>query len=105
MKSVTVQELKKMIEEKDEFQLIDVREPFENEICSLNGVLIPMAQIEDRKSEINKDKKVIIHCRSGARSGNAIGFLESNYGFDNLYNLSGGILAWAKEIDPEMETY
>ena len=105
MKSVTVHELKQMIDNKEDFQLIDVREPFENDICSLGALLIPLAEIPNRINDISKDKKVVIHCRSGARSGNAIGFLEQNYGFDNLYNLSGGILAWANEIDPAMETY
>jgi adenylyltransferase/sulfurtransferase len=105
MKSVTVHELKQMIDNKEDFQLIDVREPFENDICTLGALLIPLAEIPNRINDISKDKKVVIHCRSGARSGNAIGFLEQNYGFENLYNLSGGILAWANEIDPTMETY
>jgi adenylyltransferase/sulfurtransferase len=105
MKSVTVHELKQMIDNKEDFQLIDVREPFETEICTLGALLIPLAEVPNRVNEISKDKKVVIHCRSGARSGNAIGFLEQNFGYENLYNLTGGILAWANEIDPEMETY
>jgi rhodanese-related sulfurtransferase len=104
MKSITVHELKQMIDSKEDFQLIDVREPFENEICTLNALLIPMGELADRFGEINKDKKVVIHCRSGARSANAIGFLQQ-HGYTNLYNLTGGILAWAAEIDPNMDTY
>jgi adenylyltransferase/sulfurtransferase len=68
-------------------------------------MLIPLAEIPNNINRINKEGKVIIHCRSGARSGNAIAYLEENYGFENLYNLTGGILAWAKEIDPTMATY
>ncbi|MFN5911104.1 MAG: rhodanese-like domain-containing protein [Bacteroidota bacterium] len=105
MKSVTVQELKQMIDNREDFQLIDVREPFETEICSLGAKLIPLAEVPNSISEISNDKKVIVHCRSGARSANAIGFLEQQHGFSNLYNLTGGILAWANEIDPEMPTY
>jgi rhodanese-related sulfurtransferase len=105
MRSVTVLELKQMIDNNEDFQLIDVREPHENEICTLNGLLIPLAEIPNNINAINKEGKVIIQCRSGARSGNAVHFLEDNYAFDNLYNLTGGILAWAKEIDPTMETY
>ena len=105
MKSVTVHELKQMIDSKEVFQLIDVREPFETEICSMGATLIPLAEIPTRFNEITKDKKVVIHCRSGARSANAIGFLEQQHGFTNLYNLTGGILAWANEIDPDMDTY
>ena len=105
MNSITVQELKQMIDNQEDFQLIDVREPYECDICTLNGLLIPLADIPARFEEISKTQKVIIHCRSGARSGNAINYLEQNNSFSNLYNLSGGILAWANEIDPEMETY
>lgn len=105
MKTISVLELKEMLDSNEDFQLIDVREPYENEISTLNAILIPLAEIPNRINEINKDKKVIIHCRSGARSANTVNFLEQNYGFTNLYNLSGGILAWAKEIDPTMECY
>lgn len=105
MKSVTVHELKEMIDNQEDFQLIDVREPFEFDICNLNGLLIPVGEVPNRVGEFSKDKKVIVHCRSGARSANAIGFLEQNYGFTNLYNLTGGITAWAHEIDPTMDTY
>ena len=105
MKTITVQELKQMIDNQEDFQLIDVRESFENDICTLNGILIPMGEIPSRESEISKEKKVVIHCRSGARSANAVSFLEQNFGFNNLYNLTGGIIAWAKEIDSNMEIY
>ena len=74
MKAVTVSELKKMIDNKEDFQLIDVREPHENDICTLNGLLIPLSEIPNNINKINKEGKVIIHCRSGARSGNAIHF-------------------------------
>lgn len=105
MKSVTVQELKSIIDNKFDFQLIDVREPHENEICSLNGLLIPMNEVPARFEEIAKDKQVVVHCRSGMRSANVIQYLEQNHGYDNLYNLEGGILAWANEIDPSMNKY
>ena len=105
MKEVTVQELKKLLDSKADFQLIDVREPHEFDICNLNAELIPQAEIPHRVEEISKTKQVVLHCRSGARSGNMVQWLEKNYGFTNLYNLKGGILAWAKEIDPTMPTY
>ena len=105
MKELTVQELKKMKDEKEDFQLIDVREPHEADICAISGELIPMGDILDHVSDISKDKKVIVHCRSGARSGNVIKLLESKFGFSNLYNLKGGILAWADEIDPSLTKY
>ncbi len=105
MKEVTVQELKKLLDTKADFQFIDVREPHEYEICNLGAELIPQAEIPASVGKIEKGKQVIIHCRSGGRSGNMVQWLEKNHGFTNLYNLKGGILAWAKEIDPSMPTY
>jgi sulfur-carrier protein adenylyltransferase/sulfurtransferase len=105
MKEVTVQELKKLKESGADFQLIDVREPHEYDICNLDGELIPMSEIPHNVDKISKSKQVIIHCRSGKRSGDMLLWLEKNHGFDNLYNLKGGVLAWAKEIDPSMPQY
>lgn len=105
MKEVTVQQLKEMMDKKADFQLIDVREPHEYDICNLNGELIPQAEIPHNVDKIAKDKQVVIHCRSGARSGNMVNWLEKNHGFTNLYNLKGGILAWADQIDPSLTKY
>lgn len=102
MKSIEVSELKSMIDNNIEHVLIDVREQNEYDVSNLNGHLIPMSQFADRFSEIPKDKQVIVQCRSGARSANAIAWLEQNHGYDNLFNLTGGIMAWAREIDPEL---
>lgn len=102
MKEITVQELKQMLDSQVDFQLIDVREPYENDMANLGGELIPMAEVPHNLDRISKTKKVVVHCRSGGRSGNIIQWLEKNHGFDNLYNLKGGILAWAKEIDPTL---
>ncbi|WP_437919379.1 rhodanese-like domain-containing protein [Sphingobacterium sp. LRF_L2] len=104
MKEVTVQELKNLIDNNEEFQLIDVREPFEYEVSNLNGLNIPLAGIVIESDKIAKDKPVIIQCRSGKRSAQAVMLLEQQ-GFDNLANLSGGILAWKEEIDPEIDVY
>ena len=105
VKEVTVQDLVALRENGEDFQLIDVREPYEYDIANLKGELIPLAQIAAEASKIAKDKKVIIHCRSGKRSADAIRELENLFQFDNLYNLKGGILAWSKEIDSTVPTY
>jgi adenylyltransferase/sulfurtransferase len=105
MKEVTVQELKKLMDSHADFQLIDVREPHEYDICNLEGELIPMSDIPGSVDKIARDKQVVLHCRSGKRSGDMLLWLEKNHGFTNLYNLKGGILAWAREIDPEFPTY
>jgi len=103
MKEMSVQELKSLKESGEDFQLIDVREDYEVETSHIGGDWIPIAEIPQSIGKISKEKKVIIHCRSGGRSGNAVQWLEKNHGFNNLYNLKGGITAWAEEIDPDME--
>ena len=105
MKSITVAELKEWMDSGKDFQLVDVREPHENEICTLNGVLIPMNEVPNEYQQIDKDKTVVVHCRSGKRSASVIDFLEANHGYTNLYNLEGGILAWIAEVDPSMQAY
>lgn len=102
---INVRELKKMMDEGAGFQLIDVREPYEYDIANLGGELIPPDQIRDQAERISREKKVVLHCRSGKRSADAIRELQKLYPYDNLYNLEGGILAWAREIDPGMRSY
>ena len=105
MKEITVQELKEKMDKGEDFQLIDVREDFEYEMSNLGGLLIPLGGILIEAEQIAKDKPVIVQCRSGKRSAAAIAQLEQQFGFTNLYNLQGGILAWAEEIDPTIEVY
>jgi len=104
MKEITVEELKSMIDNNEEFQLIDVREPFEYEVSNLNGLNIPLAGIVIESDKVSKDIPVVVHCRSGKRSAQAIMLLEQQ-GFTNLSNLQGGILAWKEEYDPDMDVY
>ena len=105
MKEISVQELKEMMDNHEDFQLIDVREDFEYEMSNLGGVLIPLGGVLIEADKIAKDKPVIMMCRSGRRSAAAIMQLEQQFGFTNLANLQGGILAWAEEIDPSIQVY
>ena len=105
VREITVEELKEWKDAHKEYQLIDVREPYEYEIANLEGELIPLGQIEEAINKIASDKQVVVHCRSGARSAKAIKLLEEKYGFRNLYNLKGGILAWADEVDQSVAKY
>ncbi|WP_407427633.1 rhodanese-like domain-containing protein [Arcticibacter sp.] len=105
MKEITVEELKKMIDNAEDFQLIDVREPFEYEVSHLNGENIPLSGIIIESDKIATDKPVIVQCRSGKRSAAAIMQLEQQLGYENLYNLEGGILAWKEKIDPSIQVY
>lgn len=105
MKEISVQELKEKIDNKEDFQLIDVRETFEYEVSNLEGENIPLGGILIEADKVAKDKPVIVQCRSGKRSAAAIMQLEAQYGYDNLYNLKGGILAWQEAFDPNMPVY
>ncbi|MBK8497572.1 MAG: rhodanese-like domain-containing protein [Flavobacteriales bacterium] len=102
MKEITATELKRMREAGTPHQLIDVREPYEAEACSIGGQLIPMGEILDRLAEIRRDGPVILHCKSGNRAAAVIQALESRYGFCDLINLAGGIAAYAAEVEPAL---
>ncbi len=95
---INVQELKMMMENKEDFQLIDVREQDEFDDANLSATLIAMSTIPDHVNKIERDKKVVIHCKSGARSANVIAWLQTEHGFGNLFNLKGGIMAWHQEF-------
>jgi rhodanese-related sulfurtransferase len=98
MKSVTVTELKLLIENKNDFQLIDVREPEEHEAFNIGGQLIPLGEIAHQLQKISTDKPVIIYCRKGIRSQIAIQRLQDKFPFTNLINLVGGTEAWKKQF-------
>jgi sulfur-carrier protein adenylyltransferase/sulfurtransferase len=87
------------------FKLIDVREPSEYQIAQIGGELIPLATVADHADLIPRDIDVVIHCKSGARSQKAIRELEDKFGFENLYNLKGGILAYIDQVQPELTKY
>jgi rhodanese-related sulfurtransferase len=105
MKEITAKELKEKINKKEIFQLIDVREQYEHDFANISGEVIPMNQVINQKDKIQNDKPVVFYCRSGNRSAVVIQALEQRFGFTNLYNLKGGILAWSKEVDPTIPQY
>lgn len=97
IKEISARELYDLQQSGEQFQLIDVREPHEYEASNLGGELIPLANISAHADRLSKDVKVVLHCRSGARSAQAIRELEEKFGFKNLYNLTGGILAGMRD--------
>ncbi len=105
IREITVTELSQLIDSHADFELIDVREPYEYDIVNISGKLIPKNSIREHVDEISRQKQVVVHCRSGKRSADVIRDLQDKYGFDNLYNLKGGILAWAKDIDRSLPQY
>ena len=105
IKEITARELYQWQVEGEPFQLIDVREPHEYEIVNLNGELIPLATVASQADRLDRNKKVVVHCKMGGRSAKAIRELEDKFGFENLYNLKGGILGYIDEIKPELTKY
>ncbi len=105
MREISAEELKRMIDRKDKFQLIDIREQYESEMVSLGGEVIPMGELFRQIQKIPKEIPVIIYCRSGHRSKAVIQKLERDYGYSNLYSLKGGIFDYIDIIDPSMPKY
>ncbi len=100
MTDITVQELHERMQKKEALNIIDVREVYEYEEFNINAKNIPLGELPGRMSEVaaDKDEEIIIHCRSGARSGQAKMYLMSE-GFTNVRNLLGGMLSWQSEIN------
>ena len=105
MKLINPINLKNKINNKEDFQLIDIREDYEHEICCIGGDKIGMYSIPDSIHKISKSKDVIIYCRTGSRSAIIVKMLEDNYSFDNVYNLDGGIMRWREDIDLTLKKY
>ncbi len=104
---ISVSELKKALDDKQDLVLLDVREPHELEICKLQYTLhIPIGEMRFRFDELDqyKDKTIIVYCRSGRRSNMAAQFMQES-GFSNVKNLKGGVLAWSDEIDSSFTKY
>lgn len=101
---MTVEELKRRIDGGESVQLLDVRERFERDICSLGGTFIPLGELRDRISELDATKELVVYCHHGIRSQNAVNLL-TQAGVRNARNLLGGIDMWARRIDSGMPRY
>jgi adenylyltransferase/sulfurtransferase len=102
---ITPEELKARLDRGDRPVILDVRNPPEVDICRLDGsVLIPLPELPERFGELDREKEMVVHCKSGVRSARAIAFLKAQ-GFRRLKNLKGGILAWAERVEPGMPRY
>jgi adenylyltransferase/sulfurtransferase len=99
-----VKELKRRRDAGENVLVLDVREPFEQQIAQIGGKLIPLGELPQRMGELNPEQEIVIHCKSGGRSQKAAEFLAKN-GFTKLHNLAGGITAWSNEIDPSVRKY
>jgi len=84
--------------------VLDVREPHEYKICNINGVLIPLGELTARIHELDSARDLVVYCRTGVRSAQAVEFLR-DAGFEKVWNLKGGMHAWSDEIDPTVPKY
>mgnify|MGYP000496990049 CR=1 FL=1 len=98
------EELNQKIKNKENFILLDVREPQEYEIANLGGVLIPLNELSQRYTELDPNSEIIVMCHHGVRSSMAVQFLRGK-GYEKTHNLSGGIEAWSVEIDSNVARY
>ncbi|HUD12371.1 MAG TPA: molybdopterin-synthase adenylyltransferase MoeB [Terracidiphilus sp.] len=101
---LTVKELKARRDRGEDIYLLDVREPYEVQIAQIGGTVIPQNDVPNRLAEIPRDREIVVHCRSGARSQRIAEFLKQS-GYTQVVNLAGGILAWSDEIDPKVQKY
>jgi molybdopterin/thiamine biosynthesis adenylyltransferase/rhodanese-related sulfurtransferase/molybdopterin converting factor small subunit len=98
-------EVKAMIDRREPFVLIDVREPHEYQICNIPyAKLIPLGELPKRVNELNTADQIVAHCKSGMRSAKAVDFLKQA-GFKKVRNMKGGILAWSDRVDPSVPKY
>ena len=102
--TISVEDLKKKLDAKTDVFILDVREPHEYQICNLRGYLIPVGDLPKRVHELDTSREIVAYCRSGVRSARAVNFLR-RAGFKKVYNLTGGIWAWADKIDTTMPKY
>jgi rhodanese-related sulfurtransferase len=101
---ISAEQLKQLRDEGATFVLVDVREQAEVDICEIGGDLIPLGTLEDRIADLDKGAHIVVHCHVGGRSAHATRLLRAN-GFDNSWNLQGGIRAWIQRIDSSLRDY
>ncbi|HEX6711239.1 MAG TPA: molybdopterin-synthase adenylyltransferase MoeB [Rubrobacter sp.] len=101
---ITVEELKQKLDNSEDINVLDVREPHEYEVANIGVRLIPLGELPQRLVELEQDDILAIHCKTGARSARAVKLLQ-DAGFENVYNVKGGITAWSEEIDPSVPKY
>jgi len=102
---ITPAQLKAMMEADPDLYVLDVREPHEIAICAIAGTLkIPLGELALRFAEVPKNQPVVVHCKMGGRSAQAVEFLQGK-GYDNVKNLAGGILRWIDDVDGSLQKY
>jgi adenylyltransferase/sulfurtransferase len=101
---LTPVELKRRLDAGEDVFVLDVREPHEYQIVNIGAPLIPLGDLPNRLNELDPNREIVIHCKTGGRSQRAAEFLQKS-GFKNVVNLAGGITAWATDVDPKLPKY
>jgi sulfur-carrier protein adenylyltransferase/sulfurtransferase len=101
---ISAKELKQRLDAGEDVFILDVRQPFEYQIANIGGKLIPPNEVPQRLAELDRNREIVVQCRSGHRSQIIAEFL-AEAGYPNVKNLAGGILAWADQIDPKVPKY
>jgi sulfur-carrier protein adenylyltransferase/sulfurtransferase len=101
---ISVNELKQKLDHGEEINVLDVREPHEYEVANIGVRLIPLGELPQHLAELDQDEYFVVHCKTGSRSAKAVKLLQ-DAGFQNVYNVKGGITAWSEEIDPSVPKY
>jgi sulfur-carrier protein adenylyltransferase/sulfurtransferase len=101
---ITPVELKRRLDAGEDVFVLDVREPHEYQIVNIGAPLIPLGDLPNRLNELDPNREIVIHCKSGGRSQRAAELLQKS-GFKNVANLAGGITAWATDVDPKLPKY
>ncbi len=104
MPEITVQELKQKMDDGEDINVLDVREPHEYEVANIGVKLVPLGELPRRLAEFDQNENFAIHCKTGGRSAKAVKLLQ-DAGFGNVHNVKGGITAWSEEIDPTVPKY
>ena len=103
MRIISALELHEAMQKGQEFEIVDVREPYEYDACNIGSVHIPMGEICNRIADLPKNKNIVIMCRSGKRAEAVANMLMTDYSISNVYILDGGILAWKDQIDSTLD--
>jgi adenylyltransferase/sulfurtransferase len=105
MQYISVKDLKSNMDNSDNVKILDVRERYEFNICKIDTLNIPMAEIGNRIDEIPRDRDVAVLCKSGKRASAVANLLATEYGFKSLSVVKGGIEEWIAKIDNKLEMY
>ncbi|MBL1278665.1 MAG: rhodanese-like domain-containing protein [Fluviicola sp.] len=105
MQLISPKDTESRISNGENISILDVRECYEHDICSIDAIHIPMAEISARLDELPKERSIVVMCKTGKRAEAIANFLETEMNFKDTFILEGGIMAWIEQIDPNLEKY